>query len=59
MKRTHAELAGYLFLELNFPSGSFLMTGTGIVPPDNFTLNSGDVIKITIEHIGTLENTVA
>jgi 2-dehydro-3-deoxy-D-arabinonate dehydratase len=59
MKRTHTELAGYLFLELNFPYGSFLMTGTGIVPPDNFTLNSGDIIKITIEHIGTLENTVA
>jgi 2-dehydro-3-deoxy-D-arabinonate dehydratase len=59
MKRTHTELAGYLFLELNFPYGSFLMTGTGIVPPDTFTLNSGDVIKITIEHIGTLENTVA
>jgi 2-dehydro-3-deoxy-D-arabinonate dehydratase len=59
MKRTHAELAQYLFLELTFPHGSFLMTGTGIVPPDNFTLHSGDVIKITIEHIGTLENTVA
>jgi 2-dehydro-3-deoxy-D-arabinonate dehydratase len=59
MKRTQTELAGYLFQELSFPDGTFLMTGTGIVPPDNFTLHSGDVIKITIEPIGTLENTVA
>lgn len=59
MKRTQAELARYLFQELSFPHGAFLMTGTGIVPPDNFTLHSGDVITITIEHIGTLENTVA
>jgi 2-dehydro-3-deoxy-D-arabinonate dehydratase len=59
MKRTHTELAHYLFLELTFPYGAYLMTGTGIVPPDTFTLHSGDVIKITIEHIGTLENTVA
>jgi 2-dehydro-3-deoxy-D-arabinonate dehydratase len=59
MKRTQAELARYLFQELSFPYGTFLMTGTGIVPPDNFTLHSGDVIKITIGQIGTLENTVA
>jgi 2-dehydro-3-deoxy-D-arabinonate dehydratase len=59
MKRTQAELAQYLFQELSFPHGTFLMTGTGIVPPDNFTLHSGDVIRITIEPIGTLENTVA
>lgn len=59
MKRTHQELAQYLFKELSFPHGTYLMTGTGIVPPDSFTLQSGDVIKITIEHIGTLINTVA
>lgn len=59
MKRTQAELAHYLFQELSFPYGTYLMTGTGIVPPDDFTLRSGDVIKITIEPIGTLENTVA
>jgi 2-dehydro-3-deoxy-D-arabinonate dehydratase len=59
MKRTQTELAHYLFQELSFPHGTFLMTGTGIVPPDNFTLHSGDVIRITIEPIGTLENTVA
>lgn len=59
MKRTRPELVEYLFRELTFPHGTFLMTGTGIVPPDHFTLQSGDVIKISIEHIGTLENTVA
>jgi 2-dehydro-3-deoxy-D-arabinonate dehydratase len=59
MKRTLVELVGYLFRELSFPYGTFLMTGTGIVPPDNFTLQSGDVIRISIEQIGTLENTVA
>lgn len=59
MKRTHAELAQYLFKELSFPHGALLMTGTGIVPPDSFTLHAGDVIRITIDHIGTLENTVA
>jgi len=59
MKRKHTELAQYLFKELTFPYGAFLMTGTGIVPPDDFTLQSGDRIRITIENIGTLENTVA
>jgi 2-dehydro-3-deoxy-D-arabinonate dehydratase len=59
MKRKHTELAEYLFREVTFPHGTYLMTGTGIVPPDSFTLQSGDVIKILIEHIGALENTVA
>lgn len=59
MKRKHIELAEYLFREVTFPYGTYLMTGTGIVPPDSFTLQSGDVIKISIENIGTLENTVA
>lgn len=59
MKRKHTELVEYLFREVTFPYGTYLMTGTGIVPPDSFTLQSGDVIKITIENIGTLENTVA
>lgn len=59
MKRKHTELAEYLFREVTFPYGAFLMTGTGIVPPDSFTLHAGDVIRITIENIGTLENTVA
>ncbi len=59
MKRKHTELAEYLFREMTFPHGTYLMTGTGIVPPDQFTLQSGDVIAITIQDIGTLENTVA
>jgi len=59
MKRKHTELVEYLFREVTFPFGTYLMTGTGIVPPDTFTLQSGDVIKISIENIGTLINTVA
>jgi 2-dehydro-3-deoxy-D-arabinonate dehydratase len=59
LKRDPASLAGYLFRENTFPNGCFLLTGTGIVPPDSFTLQSGDTIRITIDQIGTLENTVA
>lgn len=58
MKRSHAELVSFLFRECSFPDGVFLMTGTGIVPPNTFTLQSGDVISITIEGIGTLTNWV-
>jgi 2-dehydro-3-deoxy-D-arabinonate dehydratase len=58
LKRTPAMLVEYLFRENNFPAGAYLMTGTGIVPPDSFTLQSGDRIRITIDPIGTLENTV-
>jgi 2-dehydro-3-deoxy-D-arabinonate dehydratase len=58
MRRTPQELAGYLFRELTFPEGVFLLTGTGIVPGDDFTLQSGDFVQITIEGIGTLENFV-
>jgi 2-dehydro-3-deoxy-D-arabinonate dehydratase len=58
MKRKHTELAGYLFRELSFPYGTYLMTGTGIVPPDDFTLHLGDEIRISIEGIGTLINHV-
>jgi 2-dehydro-3-deoxy-D-arabinonate dehydratase len=57
--RSFAELAGYLFRECSFPFGAILMTGTGIVPDSPFTLQSGDVISISIDHIGTLTNTVA
>jgi 2-dehydro-3-deoxy-D-arabinonate dehydratase len=59
MKRTPQELLNYLFRELDFPTGAYLMTGTGIIPPSDFTLQSGDIIHITIEPIGTLTNTVA
>ena len=59
LKRTPAELAGFLFRDNTFPTGTFLMTGTGIVPGDEFTLQSGDIISITIEGIGTLVNPMA
>jgi 2-dehydro-3-deoxy-D-arabinonate dehydratase len=58
MKRSPAELVAYLFRENTFPFGTFLMTGTGIVPPDEFSLAAGDTVCITIEPIGTLENVV-
>ncbi len=59
IKRTFPELAEFLFRDNSFPRGAYLMTGTGVVPPDSFTLQSGDEICITIEPIGTLVNTVA
>jgi 2-dehydro-3-deoxy-D-arabinonate dehydratase len=59
IKRAFTELAEFLFRDNSFPRGAFLMTGTGVVPPDSFTLRAGDEIRITIEPIGTLVNTVA
>lgn len=58
MKRTPEELVSYLFREMTFPKGVYLMTGTGLIPPSDFTLASGDKIHITIEPIGTLTNVV-
>ena len=58
IKRELPSLVEYLYRESSFPAGCFLMTGTGVVPPDSFTLESGDEIAITIEPIGTLVNTV-
>ena len=58
IKRPLASLADWLFRENRFPHGCYLMTGTGIVPPDSFTLRRGDEIRITIEPAGTLVNTV-
>jgi 2-dehydro-3-deoxy-D-arabinonate dehydratase len=58
MKRRLEELVGYLFRELDFPSGVFLMTGTGVVPPEHFSLRSGDRIVISVGQV-TLENVVA
>ncbi len=57
MKRPLDELVAYLTRELAFPQGVFLMTGTGIVPPDDFTLKPGDNVRITIGEL-TLENHV-
>jgi 2-dehydro-3-deoxy-D-arabinonate dehydratase len=58
MKRKPEELVRYLYHSSSFPSGCFLFTGTGIVPPDSFTLKPGDEISITIPPIGTLVNEV-
>jgi len=58
MKRTPEDLVRYLNHSCSFPTGCFLFTGTGIVPPDSFTLKSGDEISIAIPPIGTLSNTV-
>ena len=58
LKRDTGTLIEYLYRENTFPNGCFLLTGTGIVPPDTFTLQAGDRIFITIDQIGTLENSV-
>lgn len=58
LKRTPEELVSFVFRECSFPYGCLIMTGTGIVPGHDFTLQSGDEIGITISSIGTLVNTV-
>jgi 2-dehydro-3-deoxy-D-arabinonate dehydratase len=58
LKRRPAELVAYLFRDQSFPNGVFLMTGTGIVPPGDFTLAAGDEIRIEIAGVGRLVNTV-
>jgi 2-dehydro-3-deoxy-D-arabinonate dehydratase len=59
LKRSLPELAGFLYRECDFPYGSFLMTGTCLVPPNDFTLQEGDVVMISISGIGELVNTVS
>ena len=59
LKRDPQQLVQFLFRDQSFPRGAFLMTGTGIVPGDDFTLQHGDVIRIAIDGIGVLENHVA
>jgi len=59
IKRSFASLAEFLFRDNSFPLGCYLMTGTGVIPPDSFTLQGGDEIRITIAPIGTLTNPVA
>jgi 2-dehydro-3-deoxy-D-arabinonate dehydratase len=56
LKRSPEELAGWLFREESFPNGCYMMTGTGIVPSDDFTLQAGDEVRISIGGIGTLVN---
>ncbi len=59
LNRQLTELVAYLYRELHFPAGAILFTGTGVIPPDEFTLHAGDRISITIPPIGTLTNVVA
>jgi 2-dehydro-3-deoxy-D-arabinonate dehydratase len=59
LKRTLPELAGFLYRDNSFPHGCYLLTGTGIVPPDAFTLATGDEVRISIDGLGTLLNPIA
>ena len=58
MKRKCDELNDWLHASNDIPDGTTVMTGTGTIPPEEFTLKPGDEIAITIENIGTLTNTV-
>jgi 2-dehydro-3-deoxy-D-arabinonate dehydratase len=58
MKRSLAELAAWLYKECHFPAGCFLMTGTCLVPPGDFTLQKNDEVEITIPPIGVLRNKI-
>ncbi len=59
IKRPFSGLIEYLFRSQRFPNGAVLLTGAGVVPPDSFTLEAGDSVRISISGIGTLENPVA
>uniref|UniRef100_UPI0035CB2949 fumarylacetoacetate hydrolase family protein n=1 Tax=uncultured Amnibacterium sp. TaxID=1631851 RepID=UPI0035CB2949 len=56
--RSFEDLGAWLFAAMPFPSGAVLLTGTGIVPPESFTLAAGDVVRVTVEGVGVLENPV-
>ena len=58
IKRSFADLTGHLWRSQSFPHGVVLLTGTGVVPDESFTLQSGDRVSITISGIGTIDNTV-
>jgi 2-dehydro-3-deoxy-D-arabinonate dehydratase len=58
MKRSFEELVEALFRELSHPAGAVLLTGTGVVPPDDFTLAPGDHVRIAIEHVGVLAHEI-
>ncbi len=58
MRRSFEDLVSYLFRELSHPHGAVLLTGTGLVPPDGFTLEHGDTVEIAIEGVGTLRHAV-
>jgi 2-dehydro-3-deoxy-D-arabinonate dehydratase len=59
IKRPLPSLVQWLFCENDFPAGCYLMTGTGVVPPDSFTLQEADEIRITVPEVGTLVNRVS
>src|SRR5207253_4545443 len=59
MARSFEELVSWLGRETSFPHGAMLLTGTGIVPPDDFTLTAGDLVHIDISGIGRLSNPVS
>lgn len=58
MARSYQELIGWLGRDNSFPNGAFLLTGTGIVPDSDFTLDAGDIVEITIEGLGRLTNPI-
>ncbi len=58
IKRPFESLVEYLYRDNSFPDGCLLMTGTGIIPPDDFTLEDGDMVRIAIDEVGGLENPV-
>ena len=58
MKRSFDELVAALFRELSFPAGAVLLTGTGVVPPDEITLQAGDRVRIAVEGVGVLEHDI-
>ena len=58
IKRPLPSLADWLYRDNAFPHGAYLMTGTGVVPPDGFTLQPADEIRITLDPVGTLVNFV-
>jgi 2-dehydro-3-deoxy-D-arabinonate dehydratase len=58
IKRELEELVSFVFRECSFPYGCLIMTGTGIVPENDFTLKPGDTVTISIDGIGVLENVV-
>ncbi len=58
LARTPADLVDWLFRAENFPDGAWLSTGTGIVPPDDFTLRVGDAVTVTVDGVATTTNRV-
>jgi 2-dehydro-3-deoxy-D-arabinonate dehydratase len=58
MKRSFEDLVAALFDELSHPAGAVLLTGTGVVPPDAFTLQDGDHVRIAVEGVGVLEHAI-